>query len=233
LLHVNYQCYGGSKKKNPRLADIIASMAAQIFVTLALERKTERETERKRERQVREKRLFRRRGLVAGQTFPADCTGVSLPLRLLLFVYYNLDTIISPSSSRPSWPRYRRLFATAALYLRVSSLPCLPGSFSLSLSLSLSPSLRRSLDYGLSRVSSRSSSRPASSSKCWCERGSKRERAPRGRERVTESEKENGTEIETYNKVPGRVRRVELCCVVWCAESFEREGVCRRGARDG
>jgi len=103
LLHVNYQCYGGSKKKNPRLADIIASMAAQIFVTLALERKTERETERKRERQVREKRLFRRRGLVAGQTFPADCTGVSLPLRLLLFVYYNLDTIISLSSSRPSF----------------------------------------------------------------------------------------------------------------------------------
>jgi len=177
LLHVNYQCYGGSKKKNPRLADIIASMAAQIFVTLALERKTERETERKRERQVREKRLFRRRGLVAGQTFPADCTGVSLPLRLLLFVYYNLDTIISPSSSRPSWPRYRRLFATAALYLRVSSLPCLPGSFSLSLSLSLSLFLAPGIVIEmLVRAREQARTRTARTRESYREREGKRDR---------------------------------------------------------
>lgn len=36
--------------------------------------------------------------------FPADCTGVRLPLWLLLFVYYNLDTIIWVSSSR-AWTR--------------------------------------------------------------------------------------------------------------------------------
>lgn len=35
----------------------------------------------------------------AHYTFFRDCTGVSLPLWLLLFVYYNLDTIISASSS--------------------------------------------------------------------------------------------------------------------------------------
>lgn len=51
--------------------------------------------------------VFRRRGRksekrTAVGTFRADCTGVSLPLRLLLFVYYNLDTIISFSSSHAS-----------------------------------------------------------------------------------------------------------------------------------
>jgi len=48
LLHVNYQSYDETKKKSPRpaSANIIASTAAQIFVTLAREREREREKER-------------------------------------------------------------------------------------------------------------------------------------------------------------------------------------------
>lgn len=78
---------------------------------------------------LRGRRLFRRHPVFsrhcsrkpensAAETFRADCTGVSLPLRLVLFVYYNLDTIISFSSSHASHRRLRRLFTTAALYLR-------------------------------------------------------------------------------------------------------------------
>lgn len=87
-----------------------------------VERERERKNEKAREEGKKEKgasainprgrRVFRRLDLVivetrkvTEQTFPADCTGVSLPLRLLLFVYYNLDTIISLSSSHPSRPR--------------------------------------------------------------------------------------------------------------------------------
>lgn len=38
-------------------------------------------------------------GTATTKTFSSNCTGVRLPVWLLLFVYYNLDTIISVSSS--------------------------------------------------------------------------------------------------------------------------------------
>lgn len=121
------------------------------------------------------------------ETCRTDCTGVSLPLRLLLFVYYNLDTIISLSSSRRSFRRYRCLH-------RARSLP-------------LSPS----------RSQARSSSSHILSlllaSKCrWRarrrERGRKRNVGRRMRKRG------KATETETYNKVSGRGRR-EWNCVAW------------------
>lgn len=106
-----HNCVGGS-------ANICN--ARKSGVEIERERKNEKARERgKKEREKgasainpRGRRVFQRLDLVivetrkaTEQTFPADCTGVSLPLRLLLFVYYNLDTIISLSSSHPSRPR--------------------------------------------------------------------------------------------------------------------------------
>lgn len=126
-------------------------------------------------------------------------TGVSLPLRLLLFVYYNLDTIISFSSSRRSLRRYRCLLR--ALYLH-----------------SLLPSLRFCLALGrvLSRVPHLPSFSLFRASKCrWRARQREKERKRNAGRRMGKRGKANQTETETYNKVSGRVRR-EWNCVVWC-----------------